>query len=299
MELRVLRYFLAVAREESISAAAEYLHITQPTLSRQLIDLEEDLDVTLLIRGKKNHKIQLTKEGLLLKKRAEEIIELTNKTEAELREKDIHIAGEIFIGGGETDAMRFVARTARQLQRQYPLIHYHLYSGNADDVMERLDKGLLDFGIVIEPANMEKYDYIQFPETDTWGLLLRSDHPLAAKSYIAPQDLLDSPLIISRQTAVENKFSAWFGKDYKKIHVAATYNLVFNASLMVEEGFGVAFCLDKLIHTDENSLLTFRPLKPAMEAPLNLIWKKSQIFSPAAEIFLEELKKIPGGKNPA
>ena len=172
MDIRVLRYFLAVTREESISGAAESLHMTQPTLSRQLMDLEEEIGKKLLIRG--NRRITLTEEGMLLRKRAAEIIDLVEKTEAELMAPDEVVSGDICIGGGETDAMSLIARIATDLQRSCPNIRYHLFSGNADDVTERLDKGLLDFGILIEPADMKKYDYIRLPATDTWGLLIRA-----------------------------------------------------------------------------------------------------------------------------
>ena len=188
MEIRVLRYFLAVAREESISRAAEYLHVTQPTLSRQLMELEDELGTRLFVRGKRNRSVILTDEGML-RRRAEEIVELTDKTEAEIHAKDEIISGDIYIGCGETDAMRLIAQTARDLQEDYPDICYHLFSGNADDVTERLDKGLLDFGILVGSANTEKYDYITLPATDVWGLLMRKDSPLAEKNAVRPEDL--------------------------------------------------------------------------------------------------------------
>ena len=188
MDIRVLRYFLAVTREESISGAAESLHMTQPTLSRQLMDLEEEIGKKLLIRG--NRRITLTEEGMLLRKRATEILDLVDKTEAELMAPDEAVGGDIYIGGGETDAMRLIARIATDLQKSCPQIRYHLFSGNADDVAERLDKGLLDFGILIEPADMKKYDYIRLPATDTWGLLMPKDCPLASHSVIRPEDLI-------------------------------------------------------------------------------------------------------------
>lgn len=180
MEIRVLRYFLAIAREKSISGAAEYLNVTQPTLSRQLMELEEELGARLFLRGKRNRSLSLTEEGLLLRRRAEEIVALADKTEAEFHARDGFVAGDIYIGGGETDAMRLVARAARELQQKYPQIRYHLYSGNADDVSERLDKGLLDFGVLIQPVDIGKYDSLRLPALDTWGLLMRRDSLLAA-----------------------------------------------------------------------------------------------------------------------
>lgn len=289
MDIRVLRYFLAVTREESISGAAESLHMTQPTLSRQLMDLEEELGKKLLIRG--NRKITLTEEGLLLRKRAAEILDLVEKTEAELTAPDEVVSGDIYIGGGETDAMRLIAKIATELQKSCPNIRYHLFSGNADDVTERLDKGLLDFGILIEPADMKKYDYIRMPAVDTWGLVMPKDCPLASHAAIQPEDILDIPIITSRQTMVGNELSGWLGKDFEKLNIVATYNLVYNAALLVEEGLGYVLTLDKLVNTSENSSLCFRPLKPKMEAHLNIVWKKYQVFSGAAERFLNRVQE--------
>lgn len=289
MDIRVLRYFLAVTREESISGAAEALHITQPTLSRQLMDLEEEIGKKLLIRG--NRRITLTEEGMLLRKRAAEIIDLVEKTESELMAPEEVVSGDIYIGGGETDAMRLIARTATELQKISPQVRYHLFSGNADDVTERLDKGLLDFGVLIEPADMKKYDYIRLPATDTWGLLMTKDSPLAEKETIRPEDLWELPIITSRQTLTGNEFSGWLGKDFEKLNIVATYNLLYNATLMVEEGLGYALCLDKLANTSRESGLCFRPLEPKLEVHLNIVWKKYQVFSGAAGHFLDRLQK--------
>ena len=289
MELRILKYFLAVAREESISGAAQALHMTQPTLSRQLMDLEEELGKQLLIRG--SRRITLTEEGMLLRKRAAEILDLVEKAEAELTAPDEVVNGDIYIGGGETEAMRMIAEIATGLQRSCPDIRYHLYSGNADDVTERLDKGLLDFGVLIEPANMKKYDYIRLPATDTWGLLMPRDCPLAARPVIRPQDLWDLPIITSRQSMLSNEFSGWLGKEFEKLRIVATYNLVYNASLLVGAGMGYALCLDKLVNTSEESPLCFRPLEPRMEVHLDIVWKKYQVFSGAAERFLKEVRE--------
>ena len=288
LDIRVLRYFLAVTREESISGAAESLHMTQPTLSRQLMDLEEEIGKKLLIRG--NRRITLTEEGMLLRKRAAEIIDLVEKTEAELMAPDEVVSGDICIGGGETDAMSLIARIATDLQRSCPNIRYHLFSGNADDVTERLDKGLLDFGILIEPADMKKYDYIRLPATDTWGLLMPKTSPLAAQPVIRPRDIWDLPVITSRQSLLSNEFSGWLGKDFEKLNIVATYNLVFNASLMVATGMGYALCLDKLVNTSEESPLCFRPLEPRLEVHLDIVWKKYQVFSGAADRFLKQVQ---------
>lgn len=289
MDLRVLRYFMAVTREESISGAAESLHMTQPTLSRQIMDLEEEIGKKLLIRG--NRRITLTEEGMLLRKRAAEILDLVEKTEAELTAPDEVVSGDIYIGGGETNAMRLIARIARDLQKSCPDICYHLYSGNADDVTERLDKGLLDFGVLIEPADMKKYDYIRLPATDTWGLLMPKDCPLASHDFIRPEDIWELPVITSRQSTVGNEFTGWLKRDFGKLNIVATYNLIYNASLMVEEELGYALCLDGLVNTSEDSRLCFRPLSPKMEAHLNIVWKKYQVFSSAAERFLNRVQE--------
>ena len=292
MELRVLRYFLAVAREESISEAANFLHITQPTLSRQIMELEEELGTKLLNRGRRNQKITLTDEGMLLRRRAEEMIELADRTEAEFARRDELISGEIHIGAGETDAMRLLTRAAKTLHTLYPHIRYHLYSGNAEYVTEQLDRGLLDFGILVEPADVHKYDYIRLPATDIWGVLLRRDHPLAARDAIQPADLQNLPLIISRQTMVQNELAGWLGSSFDTLHVVATYNLLYNASLMVEEGLGCALCLDKIINTTGDSRLCFRPLASKLTVGLDVVWKKHQVFPKAAELFLQKLREM-------
>lgn len=290
MDIRVLRYFLAIAREESISGAAQALHMTQPPLSRAMSDLEEEIGKQLFIRG--NRKVILTADGLLLRKRATEIIDLVEKTENELSSTEQeHISGDIYIGSGETDAMRMIARIATSLQKHYPDIKYHLYSGNADDVAERLDKGLLDFGIMIEPADIKKYDYIPLPARDSWGLLMRKDSPLASLDAISPENLSAIPLLTSRQSSVSNGLSGWMKRDLDQLHIVATYNLIYNASLMVEEGLGYALCLDKLINTAGNSNLVFKPLSPPLRVGLNVVWKKYQFFTKASEKFLHCLQE--------
>lgn len=293
MEIRVLRYFLATAREGSITGAANHLHLTQPTLSRQIRDLEEELGKQLLIR--KSHRIELTPEGVLFRKRAEEIIAMVDKTEAEFTAMENTISGDIYIGGGETKAISQIAEIIKDLHRSYPDIHYHLYSGNAQDVTERLDKGLLDFGLLIQPADISKYDYLNLPAKDTWGVLMRKDSPLAQKTFIEKSDLLNVPLICSRQAILPqqtgNEFADWFGDDFEKLNIITTFNLVYNAAIMVEAGIGYAVTIDKLANTTEDSSLRFRPLSPKLESSLNIIWKKYQVFSPAAELFLQRLKE--------
>ena len=294
MELRVLQYFLAVAREQNISAAAQSLHLTQPTLSRQLKELEEELDKQLMVRG--NRKIILTEEGMLLRKRAEEILELVNRTEQELARSDDAVSGDIYIGTGETDGVRQLARTAKQLQENCPGIRFHIVSGDAVDVCERLDKGLLDFGVLLGDIDKIKYRYLELPMKDTWGVLMRRDSPLSARETVSPRDLWDKPLILSRQVDNKSGLYRWLGKEPSELHTVATYNLIYNASLMVDEGMGYAFTLDELVNTT-GSNLCFRPLRPRLELGMYLVWKKSQIFSRAAELFLEHLQAhlIPQG----
>lgn len=293
MEIRVLRYFLAIAREGSITNAANFLHVTQPTLSRQIHDLEEELGQKLFTRG--SHSMSLTAEGMLLRKRAEEIVSMVDKTEAEFSFMENAIGGDIYIGGGETDAVKLVAKVAHKLREDYPGIRYHLYSGNSEDVTERLDKGLLDFGILIQPANITKYDYISIPAKDTWGVVMRKDSPLAAKSVICKEDLLDVPLICSRQAISQersgNEFAQWFGEEFDRLDIVTTFNLVYNAAIMVEAGIGYAVTIDKIANTSEDSSLCFRPLKPRLDSGLDIVWKKYQVFSSAAELFLERLRQ--------
>jgi DNA-binding transcriptional LysR family regulator len=289
MELRVLQYFLAVTREQSISGAAESLHLSQPTLSRQLKDLEDELGKQLIIRG--NRKITLTEEGILLRKRAEEIIDLIHRTESEIMLSDETITGDIFIGTGETDGVRLISRAAKELQKEYPGIHYHIASGDAIDVVERIDKGLLDFGILLEPIDLSKYNYLKLPAHDVWGVLMRRDAPLATKENITAKDLWSQPLILSRQSMNGGELSNWLKKEFSELDIVATYNLVYNASLMVDEGLGYALCLDKLINTTGESHLVFKPLYPELHIGMYIVWKKYQVFSKAAEKFLLKLQE--------
>lgn len=293
MELRVLGYFLAVAREQSIVRAAESLHLSQPTLSTQIKALEEELGKQLLIRGSKGtRKVTLTEEGMILRKRAEEILSLVQKTEREISFSDEMIVGDVCIGTGETDAVRFIARAAKELYASYPGIHYHISSGNSDFVSEQLDKGLIDFGIIFGNVDHAKYNSIELPFRDIWGVLMKKDSALATKEVIQPEDLWDKPLIISNQDDSKGTLTAWFKKELSELEIVATYNLLFNASLMVEEGLGYAIGLDKIINTTGNNTLCFRPLSPQMEAGMHIIWKKYQVFSKASEKFIEKLKSL-------
>lgn len=288
MDIRVLQYFLTVAREESITRAAETLRMTQPPLSRQLKDLEDELGKKLLIRGSK--KVTLTEDGMLLRKRAEEMIDLMEKTKAELASSDENINGEIYIGGGETDAISLFAQAAGKLQKKHPMVHYHIYSGDAEIVTEKLDKGLIDFGLLVGPVDVSRYDYMRLPISDIWGVLMRKDAPLAEKDAVCAKDLWDKPLIVSQQAYAGSDISAWLGKDPHKLNVVMTYNLIYNAAHFVKAGFGYAITLDKLVNTTGESELCFRPLYPILKAELSIVWKKYQVFSRASKEFLRLLK---------
>ena len=292
MEFRVLRYFLTVAREGSITAAANSLHLTQPTLSRQLQDLEKELGQKLFIRGK--YKVSLTPEGMILRKRAEEIVDMVEKTEAEFQSIKDTVCGDIYIGCGETDSMKYVAQVMKELQDDYPEIKFHIFSGNAEDVTEKLDKGLLDFGVLIQPIDLSKYDNLPLPDKDVWGVITKKDSPLAQKDKAELKDLVNVPLIASRQMSkkysAQSGFLDWFGEEFEHLNIAATYNLVYNAAIMVEAGIGYAITLDKLVNTTDITNLRFVPLYPKLESGLDIVWKKHQMFSPAAKLFLERLQ---------
>lgn len=292
MELRELKYFLAVTREQSISKAAQALYITQPNLSRQMGNLEKEIGQKLFIRGTK--KITLTEAGQLLRKRAEEIIELYNQTEAELNKPVTDVSGDIYIGGGESYVMGLIAKAAHFVQSEYPGVKFHLFSGDSGTVSERLDKGLIDFGIFIQPFDLSKYDHMRLPLYDTWGVIMRKDSPLAEKQFITPEDLWDKPIIRSRQSIGKNKISEWFRKNDDELNIVATGNLLYNMSLLVEEGLGYAVTLDKIINTSGDSNLCFRPLFPELISHLDIAWKKYQVFPKCTEIFLKRLQEIIG-----
>ena len=290
MDIRVLRYFLVVAREESFSRAAEALYMSQPTLSRQIREMEEELGVQLLVRT--NRSVRLTQEGMRLRRRAQEIVDLMDKTKGEFTHRSEEVSGDIFIGCGETQVMRQIAKVMIPLQREHPGIHFHLYSANADEVTEKLDRGLLDFGLMIEPFNMKQYESIPLPDEDTFGFLLRQDHPLAQKEELTIEDLGHEPLLIPSQgSAVSmNLPTVIFGLEPARANIVCHYNLLFNAAIMVEEGMGIALCLDRLADTSEHSRLTFRPLTPRRQYRFRFVWKKYQVHTPAAEVFLRRIR---------
>ncbi len=286
MEIRVLRYFLAVAQEGSVTRAARALHLTQPTLSRQIRELEEELGQTLFSRG--GRELSLTREGLLLRQRAEEIVGLAEITEKEFRSLgEKTVSGDLSLGCGESKALSFVTDALKVLQDEHPLIMPHFFSGNGEIVMDRLDKGLLDFAVLMGAENTERYYSLPLPNHDTWGLLMDKDDPMAQKKAITAEDLLDIPLILSSQSLSRDELSGWLGFPMSRLHIAATYTLLFNGSLMVRSGLGYALCFDHIAPSGKDSPFAFRPLT----SPLSLVWKKHQILSAPAEAFLAKIRE--------
>ena len=285
MELRVLRYFLVVAREENITRAAQLLHITQPTLSRQLIQLEEELGVTLFKRSK--YRIVLTDDGMLLRRRAQEIVDLAEKTEFERHEESL--SGEISIGCGETNSMSFLSERIATFRRAHPLVSFNIYSATADDIKDRLEKGLLDLGLLAEPVEIGRYDFIRMPKEDLWGVLVRRDSPLAQLESVTPADLVGIPLIMSRRQQVRDELAAWFGEYYQQIEIAGTFNLILNAANMVLHGVGAAL---GFYIADISADLRSIPLSPELCTGTVLVWKKEQAYSRAAELFLREIRNV-------
>ena len=289
MDIRVLRYFLAVAREQSFSTAAERLFLSQPTLSRQLKELEDELGKTLLVRSNKG--VTLTEEGMILRKRAEEIVELMEKTEQEVRQSNDGVSGTVYIGAGETYAIKLIADTAHHLKADYPDIHYSFFSGNGTNVMEKLERGLMDFGLIFGNIDRTKYEAIEIPLHDTWGILMRRDEPLAQKSSVTIADVSGLDLIIPRQPNHSTMLSEMIAEQAPDANIVAEYNLIYNASVMVNEGIGSAITLDRLINVSGDSKLCFRPFEPPMEAICYFIWKRYPVFTKAASTFLEQFKK--------
>lgn len=290
MEIRVLRYFLAVAQEGSVTRAARALHLTQPTLSRQIRELEEELGQTLFSRG--GRELSLTREGLLLRQRAEEIVGLAEITEKEFRSLgEKTVSGDLSLGCGESKALSFVTDALKVLQDEHPLIIPHFFSGNGEIVMDRLDKGLLDFAVLMGAENTERYYSLPLPNHDTWGLLMDKDDPMAQKKAIAAEDLLGIPLILSSQSLSRDELSGWLGFPMSRLHIAATYTLLFNGSLMVRSGLGYALCFDHIAPSGKDSPFAFRPLSPLLTSPLSLVWKKHQILSAPAEAFLAKIRE--------
>ena len=291
MELRVLRYFIEVARTQNITAAAERLHITQPTLSKQLMDLEDELGAKLFERGKR--RTTLTEDGMLLFQRAKEIVALADLTESAFRSTDERIAGDIAIGCGETEGMRLLVDAMKEMRAAHPGVTFRLSSGNFEDISDRLDSGLVDFGLFVGDAAVAKYDYIKLPHSDAWGLLMRADDALAERATVRPQDLDGIPLLCSRQAVTGNELSGWLGREFGELDIVATYNLIHNATYMVEAGMGCAVSIEGLVNTSGTGLV-FRPFEPALTARLSFAWKRGRQLSRAAAEFLKLLQSKIG-----
>lgn len=291
MEIRVLKYFLAIAREQNITNAAASLYISQPTLSRQIHELEDELGKPLFIRG--SRKITLTKDGMLLRKRAEEIIALCEETENEIMSRSDDITGEIRIGAAETSQFNIIAKAAKKMKAQYPFVNFRIISADGADVSDRIEKGLVDFGLIYDAYGTKHFDYISFPKKDIHGIYMKADSPLAKKEYITPKDLEDKPILISKQTGMLSTYEKWAHKSANELNIASYYNLNYNALLMVREGMGYSFSIDKLdsFIDNEKSGVVFRKLNPPIEEPLNFVWKKYQVMTPACEKFLEFIQK--------
>ncbi len=285
MELRVLRYFLTVAQEENITKAAALLHVTQPTLSRQLMQLEEELGVKLFRRSQ--YRIILTDAGMLLRQRAQEIVELADKTKRDFEQSEEELSGEIAIGCGETQSMTFLSQHIRSFRSLYPKVQFRIYSANADDIKERMEKGLLDMGLLTEPVDISRYAFLRLPQKDRWGVLVPKDSALVKKEAVTSQDLVGVPLLLSGREQVRGELANWFGEDYGRVEVAATFNLILNAANMVKNGVGVALCfyLENI-----SDALEFVPLSPKLETGTVLAWKKDKPLSPAVEQFYQHIK---------
>jgi len=287
MELRGLQYFLVVAREENITRAASLLHITQPTLSRQLMQMEEELGVRLFERGR--HSIHLTEDGMLLRRRAQEIIDLTEKTIKELKHKEDTVSGEITIGCGETKNMKPLSEMIVSFQQKYPDVSFNIYTAIADDVKERLENGILDMGLLLEPVEVSRYRYVRMPLKEKWQVLMRKDSALAKKERIMPNDLAGKPLIVAKRESVRNELENWFGHDREKLHVALTCNLSYNnQSVMVENGIGTAMVMEFACNHDT---LCLRPLEPEIVSGCVLVWKKNLMLSPAMTRFIGHIRE--------
>lgn len=290
MEIRVLRYFLMVAREENITKAANLLHLTQPTLSRQLMQLEEELGVTLFRRSK--HRIILTEDGMLLRRRAEEIVSLAEKTRDDLRHTQDHLAGTIAVGSGELQSSRFLTQLIAAFQKENPLVSFRIYSGNSDNIKERIERGLLDIGLLQEPVDIAKYHFVRTPVQEQWGVLVRADAELAAKDRVSPADLAGLPLILPDRENVQNELLNWFGSLAEKLRITATGNLLYNLASLARDSGSCVLTLNLACHYDG---LRFIPLAPGLESGTVLVWKKAQTFSPAAAAFIAYSKEYISG----
>lgn len=290
MELRTLRYFLAAAQEENITRAADILHVTQPTLSRQIMDLEKELGTTLMLRGKNG--LTLTDEGIFFRQRAEEIVELADRLEQAFAERNVDVSGLIAIGASEAVGSRLFAKLIKKFSEKYPLVQFHLYNETADNIKNRLDKGLVDVGLLLEPVDTAKYDFIRLSQKETWGILMRDDHPLASRELITPEEIEAYPLILPLRERARAEILNWLKREEKDLQIPLSYTLLSNAALLVEEGLGCAFCLDGALAIRSSPHLRFIPIHPDHTTRSVLIWKKNHLFSPATSLFIQEINML-------
>lgn len=289
MEIRVLRYFLETAREGNMTRAAERLHVTQPTLSKQIKELETELGKKLFIRG--NFNVTLTEEGMILRKRAEDLLSIAEKIETEFRNMDSITGGDVYIGCAESYLIKYLAKAVKSLNEKYDNIHYHITSGGTEQVIEKLERGILDMAFIVEPPELSRYNYIDIPEADKWGVYMLRDCPLAQKEYITVDDLLPYPVFCSEQS-VKADLPRWAGEKAEKLNVIANFNLANNSFVFVREGLGLGLSFEKIIEVNENTDLVFRPLEPPLYNKMCVIWKKYQMFTPVAELLLDEIKNV-------
>lgn len=290
MELRTLRYFLAAAQEENITKAADILHVTQPTLSRQMMDLERELGVTLMLRGKNG--LTLTDDGIFFRQRAQEIVELADRLEKSFVERQNNISGMVVIGASETVGSQTLARLIKEFSRKYPAVQFTLYNETVDNIKDRLDKGLVDIGLLLEPVDVTKFDYVRLSQQDIWGLLVRDDHPLTEKESLTADDVAPYPLILPLRDNIRVEILHWLGRDEKELTIPLFYTLLSNAALMVAEGLGCAFCMDGALAIRSDPRLRFIPLEPRRVTHSVLVWKKNKIFSPATSLFIQEINLL-------
>lgn len=290
MELRTLRYFLAAAQEENITRAAEILHVTQPTLSRQMMDLERELGVTLMLRGKNG--LTLTDDGLYFRQRAEEIVELADRLERSFAERSGEVSGVVSIGATEAVGSRVFARLVKRFSEKYPLVRFDLYNEMADSIMDRMDKGLIDVGLLLEPIDTTKYDFVRLSQKETWGVLMRDDHPLAERQSVSPEEVAEYPLILPLRERVRAEILNWLNREEKDLNIPLSYTLLSNAVLLVEAGLGCAFCLDGALAIHSSPRLRFLPIRPERTTRSVLVWKKNHLFSPATSLFIQEIRML-------
>ena len=287
MELRTLRYFLAAAQEENITKAAEILHLTQPTLSRQILDLERELGVTLMLRGKNG--LTLTDEGIFFRQRAQEIVELADRLEKNFAQRQNHISGMVVIGASEVAGSQTLAKLIKEFSERYPAVQFTLYNETVDNIKNRLEKGLVDIGLLLEPIDVTRYDYVRLARQDTWGLLVREDHPLAEQESLTAEEAASCPLLLPLRENIRAEILHWLGREEAELRIPLFYTLLSNAALMVAEGLGCAFCMDGALAIRSDPRLRFIPLEPRRMTHSALVWKKNRLFSPAASLFIQEI----------